>query len=376
MSQDGYTVPFIYRYRRNQYNILIFIFRVNGAEPEMIREIISQYDTQKSLEDDKVKFSQCLADEDILTQELTQAISDCKDEEDLTQLKTLYKPKKLTKAKIAIKYGLSDLVERLSNNTITLDEYHSQIDAIQKKNYLLKSDIENSLVDLLSTTIFQNKEIKEEILPIVESNLRYETKLTATAKKDEKLKQKYIHYNEFNKLAVSLKPIEFLAIKRGCKEKSLTLHQILEEKAQNYIQNRIKQIYFKNGYLIPLYSSIISNSIEISWKDHLKTSLLKTIEKKLKKESLEKSLFIFNRNLKQLLMLPPYTNTNIIMGIDPGYSHGCKCCIINNCGDVIDLFIFNLNKDKCEDIINGKIMIYKVDVLFIIYYFFIVNCTW
>lgn len=219
----------------------------------------------------------------------------------------------------------------------------------------------------MSTTIFQNKEIKEKILPIIESNLRYEIKLTATAKKDEKLKQKYIHYNEFKKLAKSLKPIEYLAIKRGSKDKALIIHQILEEKAQNYIQHQMKQIYFKNGYLKHLSGSIIQNSIEISWKDHLKTSLLKTIEKKLKLQSIEKSLIIFNKNLKQLLMLPPYTNANIIMGIDPGYSHGCKCCIINNHGDVIDLFIFYIsNKDNnCEKMISEKVIKYNVDVYYI-----------
>lgn len=112
------------------------INRVNGVEPEIIREVISEYESQKSLEEDKVKFSQCLAEEDILTQELTQVISECKDKEDLSQLKTIYKPKKLTKAKIAIKYGLTDIVEKLSNNTITIDQYHTQIKEIQTNNVI------------------------------------------------------------------------------------------------------------------------------------------------------------------------------------------------------------------------------------------------
>lgn len=88
------------------------------------------------MEEDKIKFTQCLAEEDILTQELTQVIKECSDKEDLSQLKAIYKPKKLTKAKVAIKYGLTDIVEELSNNTITIDQYHTQIKEIQIKNVI------------------------------------------------------------------------------------------------------------------------------------------------------------------------------------------------------------------------------------------------
>lgn len=108
-----------------------------------------------------------------------------------------------------MQYGLFDIANLIIENKIDYYNYIKEIERITKKNKITIDECNESLIIVISTLIFQNQDIKNKILPIVEGALYYTTKINKT-NKDEKLINKYSNYSDYNKKLIYLQGFEVL----------------------------------------------------------------------------------------------------------------------------------------------------------------------
>ena len=147
-----------------------------------------------------------------------------------------------------------------------------------------------------------------------------------TDKEDER--EVYRDYYEFSQDISRLVPHRIMAIFRGEKEKKITCHLILRRDVMEKLINI-------NGFNRSLaYYEILCEAMEDSYSRLLFPSVEREVRNELKKSAEERSIKVFSKNLRELLLTPPL-GQKAVMGIDPGYRTGCKVAVVDSKGEMI-----------------------------------------
>ena len=317
LFEDGATIPFIARYRKE---------KTNGLDETDIRSISEKLEYYNELEKRKETILKTIEGQDKLTAGLKQKILDCTDKNMLEDIYLPFKPQKRTRATIAKEKGLGPLAEliyRQHNITGTKKSIVSKyIDP--KKGVQTYEDALNGALDIIAEKISNNEFIRR----LVRNNAKNWGHICSKAKKDWIEKQsKFQNYYEFSELIQRSPSHRMLAIRRGSSEDVLTWKIEVDEK---YIIGLIEsEIVKSNDFLF-------NTELTFAVKDSFKRLIFPSIEKEvfnLKMEEAEKeAIKVFSKNLKNLLLSPP-AGGRVIMGIDPGYRSGCKVVVIDQKGD-------------------------------------------
>ncbi|MCF0107385.1 MAG: RNA-binding transcriptional accessory protein, partial [Holdemanella sp.] len=312
LLEDGCTVPFIARYRKE---------KTGGLDEEQIRTIQESYAYQINLQEKKEDTIRKIDTLGRLTDELVKQINKCTKLSQIEDIYLPYKQKKKTRASIAMDAGLKPLSELLLKLPRTFNE--SMLDAYLNEAVKTREEAMTMAKDIIAQTVSEDVDIRNKILDSMENYGRIITEIKKDAKDEKKTYQMYYDYTE---KVSTLASHRIMAIDRAEKEKVISVSiEINDEYIINWI-NR-KMIRYPNSPTAPY----VQQAIEDAYKRLLFPSCERRIRTQLSEKAHEKSIDMFSLNLEKLLCQPPMKD-KIILGFDPAFRTGCKLAIIDASG--------------------------------------------
>lgn len=332
LLNEGATIPFIARYRKE---------KTGGLDETQLRDIEDKLNYLKLLEERRQTILKSIEEQGKLTDELKEKIDACTKLQQLEDLYLPYKPKKKTRATIAIAKGLEPLADFILENP----EFDGDFDAKcsefidEEKGVKTKEEALQGAKDIIAERISDTAEVREELRKWLQSeSIVYSEKTkdsVSAGTENEKLKEKdkkdvYKIYYEFKIDIQKIKPYQILALNRGEQEKFLKVHLEYDEPI---LLKKIKQTFFE--YTESVFMEVLESVVADSFKRLIMPSLEREIRHLLTEQADLHAIEVFAKNLERLLLQPPLSN-KIIMGIDPGYASGCKVAVIDTTGKYLE----------------------------------------
>ena len=324
LIDDGNTIPFIARYRKD----------VTGSlNDETLRKFDERLKYLRNLEDKKDKIVKRIEELGKLDDDLKNRILDAST---LVELEDLYRPfksKKQTRATKARERGLEPLadiilkqevkqsVKKIAEKYVT-DEVKTPQDAIQGAQ------------DIIAEIISDNSTFRKKIRQNTFFTGQIETKA-----KDKDVSTEYDVYYNYSESVKRIPPHRILAINRAEKEGVIKAKivceadEILKYLNRHMLKNisKIPEKIEYNKYTTP----IIKDAVSDAYKRLISPAIEREIRSYLTEKAEEKSIEVFAKNLNQLLMESPLVGKTIL-GWDPAFRTGCKLAIIDETGKVLD----------------------------------------
>lgn len=317
LLNDGNTVPFIARYRKEL---------TGGLDEVAIRTIFEKWQYARNLEERKQEVIRLIAEQGKLTDDLKTAIEQSSKLQEVEDLYRPYKQKRRTRATIAKEKGLEPLAEWLFLLPTEGDV------AEEAKKYLSEErevtsvdDAIQGAMDIIAEWISDNADYRKWI-----REATFQKGIWQTSVKDETLDEKKtysIYYNYEEKLT-DIVPHRILASNRGEKE------GVLKVKIVPPTEEILSYLKHKMITKETMASDYITEAIEDSYKRLIEPSIEREIRSELTEKAEEQAIHIFSENLKHLLLQPPLKGTTVL-GIDPAYRTGCKCAVVDETGKVL-----------------------------------------
>lgn len=333
LLDDGATVPFIARYRKE----------VTGNLDEVqIEAILEKVNYLRNLEKRKEEVIRLIEEQGKLTEDLKLAIEKAEILQEVEDIYFPYRKKKKTKADIAKEKGLEPLAEKFYLLS-TMDELKDEAkNFITEEVLTIDEAIEGAML-IIAQNISEKAEYRERIREIYTKESTVEVK---AGKKASELDEKkvYSDYYEHTEKVIKMPSHRILAINRGEKEDILTVHLRLEDTERNKVENIIMKEFPKNS-LQETYKSIIVDSLDRLIIPSIEREVRNILTDRAENESIE----VFKDNLKNLLLQSPLKEKNIL-ALDPGYRTGCKVAVIDKFGFYKENTVFYL----VEEMHNAK----------------------
>ncbi len=326
LLNDGNTVPFIARYRKEA---------TGNLDEEQIRKINEVYEYQVNLLKRKEDVIRLIDEKGLLTDEIKNNIMKC---EKLVEVEDLYRPykeKKKTKATEAINNGLEplakiimsfplDLTDAIVNKFIN-DKVKTYDDAIVGAKYII------------SEWISDNAYYRRWIRNFIYNNGTIVSEKKKKATDDTMIYEIYYDYSDKIK---SLKPHRILALNRGEKEGVLSVSLLADDdKIISYLESKI----IKNDKSVVL--NYVKDAIKDSYKRLIKPSIEREIRSELTLIGEQQAIDVFSKNLEKLLLQPPMKEKTVL-GLDPAYRTGCKLAVVNSNSKVLDISVIYPHEPK------------------------------
>ena len=348
LLEDGNTIPFIARYRKEATGAL---------DEEQIRTIENSYNYQINLLKRKEDVIRLIDEKGLMTDDLKNKIMTCTK---LVEVEDLYRPfkeKKKTKATEAIKLGLEPLAKKILSfpNEGSLDLL---VKPYLKDNIDKDKAIEGAkyiIAEYISDNAYYRKYIRKDTYKFG----KIVSKKKKNALDEDKIYDMYYDYSEQVKY---IKPHRILAINRGEQEKVLNVSiDIDTSHIINYLETKI--IKNPSSFVI----DIVKEAIMDSYKRLIKPSIEREIRAELTEKASEVAIQNFGDNLEKLLMQPPMKEKNVL-ALDPAYRTGCKLAVLDPTGKMIDIKVIYphepVNKYKeAKQIVIDLIIKYHIDII-------------
>lgn len=349
LLEDGNTIPFIARYRKEV---------TNNLDEEQIRKISDVYNYELSLLKRKEDVIRLIDEKGMLTDDIKNAIMNAKKIVEVEDIYLPYKEKKKTKATEAIKNGLEGLAKIIMSFPDSFDENKlcsKFLNDVIKDN---GSALEGAKY-IIAEWISDNAGYRKWIRGYIWKNGIISSKIKKGAIDEKKV---YEIYYDFNESIKTIKPHRVLAINRGEDEKVLKVNLVYDE---NVLIDYLKSKIIKKD------SSPCSKYVNEAIKDSLIRLILPSIEREIRSEVTENSedasIVVFKDNLEHLLLIPPMKDKTVL-GLDPAYRTGCKLAVISNTSKVMEISVIYPHEPRCEwekskKIIKDLVNKYNVDII-------------
>lgn len=315
MLDEGNTVPFIARYRKE---------RTEGLSDEILRKFSERLTYLRNLDERKVDVKRLIEEQGKLTEEIVNALSKA---ETLTEVEDIYRPykaKKRTRATIAKEKGLEPLKDIIMNGKFSGDVGEEASKYInEEKKVETVDDAINGALDIIAEAVSEEAKFRKYIRELVMREGVIESKGSS----DETTP--YEMYYEYSEEVKKIPSHRILAINRGEKEKILSVKiKANDEKIIKYLENHV----LKNNENTDEY-------IKIAIRDAYKRLIYPSIEREIRSELTDRAeegaINVFKENLKALLMQAPIKGKTV-MGYDPGFRTGCKIAILDSNGKFLE----------------------------------------
>lgn len=318
LIDEGNTIPFIARYRKEQTGELSDV---------ILRELFERLTYLRNLENRQQEVIRLIEEQGKLTEELKNDILKANTLQRVEDLYRPYKQKKRTRATIAKEKGLEPLANIILSQTITdgnLDTIAAEYINEEKEVNTIE-DVYQGAMDIVAEIVSDNAEYRELIRGIV-----FNKGIITSSAVDKELDSVYEMYYEYKEPVKSIANHRVLAINRGEKEKFL---KVKIGSPDEEIVELIKSKTITNPKAIT--TEYLSTSIEDSYKRLIFPSIEREIRNILTEKAEEHAIKVFSKNLKPLLMQPPVKG-QVVMGFDPAYRTGCKIAVVDETGKLLE----------------------------------------
>mgnify|MGYP001075628454 FL=1 len=316
LLEDGNTVPFIARYRKEQ---------TGSLDEVQIQTISERYTYIQNVTNRKEEVIRLIAEQDKLTDELKQKIEQAHKLQEVEDLYRPFKQKRKTKANVAKAKGLEPLAEYL----LTLPS-----DQIEKKATVFISE-EKEVTNVEEALEGAQHIIAEQLAddPDMRKWIRSETYQKGslvTSGKDVESDEKNVYemYYDYQEPIKKIVPHRVLAVNRG--EKEGILKAAIEPPAENIRFYLAKQVLKGRQTTARPF---IEPAIDDAYKRLIQPSIEREIRKELTEKAEEQAIHIFAENLRKLLLQPPMKGKRVL-GVDPAFRTGCKLAVVDDTGKV------------------------------------------
>lgn len=346
MLEDGNTIPFIARYRKEV---------TGNLDEEQIRSISEVYEYQVNLLKRKEDVIRLIDEKGLLTDKIKTEIMNASKLVEVEDLYRPYKEKKKTKATEAIKNGL----EGLAKIILSFPKELYAVDKFLNDNVKTKEDALEGAKYIIAEYISDNAYYRKWIRNDIYNNSKIVTKKKKNAVDEKKVYEMYYDYSEDVKY---IKPHRVLAINRGEKEGVLSVSlEYNKEYIYNYLEKKLIKdensecaVYVKDA-IVDSYKRLIGPSVE------------REIRSELTEKSEEGAIEVFAKNLENYLLTPPMKD-KMILGLDPAYRTGCKLAVIDYTGQMLDIKVIYPHEPKNDFEGSKKIVLdlidkYNIDII-------------
>ncbi|ELC8400252.1 RNA-binding transcriptional accessory protein Tex [Clostridium perfringens] len=315
MLDEGNTVPFIARYRKE---------RTGGLTDEVLRKFNERLTYLRNLESRKEDVLRIIEEQEKLTPELKLKIEKATT---LTEVEDIYRPfkaKKRTRATMAVEKGLKPLAELIllgEFNGDIVEEANKYIN--EEKGVKKEEEALQGAMDIISEIISDNADYRKWIRSFVQKDGIIQVKGSSEEQTP------YEMYYDYKEPVRTIPSHRILAINRGEKEKILSVKVTCnDDKIIDYLNKKV----LKGNKITDKY---LEESIKDSFKRLIYPSIEREIRSELTSKGEEGAIDIFKANLKALLMQAPIKG-KVVMGFDPGFRTGCKVAILDETGKFVE----------------------------------------
>ena len=338
LLDEGATVPFIARYRKEV---------TGGLDDIQLRLLEERLRYLRELEERRATIITSITEQDKMTPVLLNAITHAADKTHLEDLYLPYKPKRRTKAQIALEAGLETLADSLLANPMLQPEqeaaqYLKPPFTIEQCDNPGVPDIKAALDgarQILLERFAEDATLLQSLRVYVQDHGIVESKVIEGK---EELAAKYADYFDFAESIKTIPSHRTLAILRGRREEMLNVRLRLDSEADktnwsaphNPCEIRIANCFGISQQQRPA-DNWLMDTVRWTWRVksflHLETELMGALRNSAEKEAIN----VFARNLKDLLLAAP-AGPRVTMGLDPGIRTGVKVAVVDETGKVVD----------------------------------------
>ncbi|XP_024408626.2 S1 RNA-binding domain-containing protein 1 isoform X1 [Desmodus rotundus] len=328
LFNDDNTIPFIVRYRKEL---------INNLDADYLREVQQTLEELRAVAKKVRSTIQKIKKEGKMSECLLRALLNCKTFEELEHVSAPYKTgSKGTKAQRARQLGLEEAARTLLENPGMLNLLSYVRPDV--KGLSAPQDIETGVQHILADMIAKDRETLDFIRKLCQNryiSIQSSLAKVSSKKVNEKDVDKFHLYQNFSCNIRNIQHHQILAINRGENLKVLTVKVNIPDGVKNEfcrwcIQNRWRPRRFARPELM----KILHNSVDDSFKRLIYPLLCREFRAKLTSDAEKESVMMFGRNLRQLLLTSPVPGRTL-MGVDPGYRHGCKLAIISPTSQIL-----------------------------------------
>ena len=317
LLDDGNTIPFIARYRKEMHG---------SMDDQLIREFSEKLEYLRGLDKRREEIRALIEGQEKLTEEISASLDNATTLSELEDIYRPFRPKRKTRASVAKEKGLEPLALEIINQEKSFDpskEAEKYID--DEKGVATVEEAIQGAMDIIAEQVSDSAEIRKRIRNL--TNIHGALTSVATDAEKESV---YTIYYDFKEPVKKIAGHRVLAVNRGEKEGFLkvsvemdsekplgVVFKLLDKQTNPYCSDIIREA------CIDAYNRLIFPSIE------------REIRNDLTDAASESAMKVFAVNLKQLLMQPPVKGKTVL-GLDPGYRTGCKVAVVNDTGKVLD----------------------------------------
>ena len=319
LMEEGGTVPFIARYRKDQ---------TDNLDETQLRDIQHRKESLAELAERKETVLKTIEELGKLTPELKAQIDACRDKNLLEDIYAPYKPKRSTRATIAKDKGMEPLAkiiweqEETSNSAETI----AMAFLSEEKGVADPAAAIKFALDILAEDVADNTEFRGYLRAQIEK----QGKMVSKVKKEFEGKDtKFKNYYDVSEALGAIPSHRMLAMRRGEKEKVLRLSiEVPDEALIGYLCEKVIK---RDGVWKPHLQAMCGDS----WERLLKPSLEGEVRLSLKEAAELEAFKVFSKNLTDILLAPPAGHKSVL-ALDPGFKSGIKVAVLDLNGKFMD----------------------------------------
>ena len=334
LLDDGKTIPFIARYRKE---------RTGSLDDQVLRAIDTRLQYLRKLEQRKMEICTAIAAQEKLTPELEQKIQNAETLVEAEDLYLPYRPKRKTRASAAIAWGLEPLARILmEQNPGTVPEKEAAAFVQPEGEIPDTAAALQGAKDILAEEMANDADLRKQMrrlvmmVGVVESHAGTEAEDTP-----------YQNYADYQEPVKRIAGHRVLAIDRGEREGVLKVSIPLPEgHGPSLLLKRFVKNQSPSGKLV-------QEAAEDAFQRLLYPAVEREIRKALTERAASAAIKVFASNLRQLLMAAPLKN-RVVLGVDPGYRTGCKLAVVDATGKVLDTGVAYITIGEGRKMEQGK----------------------
>lgn len=332
LIDEGNTIPFIARYRKEQHGTL---------NDEQLRNLEERLTYLRNLEERKQTVLANIEEQGKLTAELRKQIEEAQTQVLLEDLYRPYRPKRRTRATIAKEKGLEGLANIMWLQMTDKPMEEEAADYVNpEKEVNTAEEALQGAKDILAEAVADEADYRTAI-----RKTTMDQGLLVSKAKDPEEKTVYENYYDFDSPLKKISGYQVLAINRGEKEKVLTVKiEAPEGDILRYLTKKV--ITRENEHTTPYLQEVL----EDSYKRLIAPAIEREIRNDLTETAEDGAIRVFGKNLHQLLMQPPIAG-KVVLGWDPAFRTGCKLAVVDETGKVLDTVVVypTMPQNKVEE---------------------------
>ncbi len=329
LLDEGNTVPFIARYRKDQ---------TGGIDDQALRNLEHELQELRELEDKRTATLRLIDEQGLLTDELRKALAEAKTKTAIDDIYRPYRPKRRTRASIAREQGLEPLAEFLRGenyNDARMEKMAEELVNPEAGTTDARACIEGAM-DIIAEELSDHAVLREALRRALVSEANFRSSIKKAKKADledpdyQKKLALYRSYEDFQMPLSRLRGHQILAMNRGEKEGILQLS--IEGDQEQFVGLVRSKLPRRNE---PKGNAILDDIAADSWKRLIEPSLHTELRSMLTASAEAEAVEIFAKNLKATLLAPPLRGRTVL-ALDPGFRNGCKLAVTAPDGQVLD----------------------------------------